>query len=257
MQSSLRTADVYYNLTDGSINAVQNLSHSIPQTLSQSEFLSSFTFLFGNDSSAQDPSNSTMWEYGGAVFWLAQEYSGNQSAIGYGPVFMSPLLLFQPLSRYLTTPYATQLYWPIAYPNFTVTNDSLIELAQSYPIPSIPRISVLVYLAVSAFIFIWCMRPMVLALLVDTTPTSNFDLLDFAARITANRYEGSFIEPLAALSNGQDVEFRKALEDKNIFVRDVEKAVDCGDEESKHIGKIGFTMKGDERRKLIQGSLYA
>ena len=199
-----------------------------------------------------------MWTYGGAVFWLAQEYAGNQSATGYAPIFMSPLLLFQPSSRYLTTPNAPQLYWPIAYPrNFTVTNDSLIELAQSYPVPSIPRWSVFVYLAVSAFIFVWCMGPMVLALRVDRAPSSNFELLDFAARITANRNEGSFIEPLAALSNGQDFRFRKALQDKDIFVRDVEKEGEGGDEEGKHIGKIGFTMKGYERRRLGHGSLYA
>lgn len=177
--------------------------------------------------------------------------------MGTGPIFMLPLLLFQPMSPYLTTPFARQLYFPIAYPqNYTVTNNSVIELAQSYPVPSIPGWSVVVYLAVSSFIFVWCVGGMFLGLLVTTPPTSNFDVVDFASRVIANHCDGSFTGPLAGLSNGKDSAIREALEDKLMFVRNVGTNGES-EEGPDQVGKIGFTMNGKEGHKLAPGELYA
>jgi hypothetical protein len=54
----------------------------------------------------------------------------------------------------------------------------------------------------------------------------------------------SLYDVLGALSNAEDEEIRKRLEDKNLYVRDV----------GEGIRKIGFTMK-NERTLLLTGHL--
>jgi hypothetical protein len=137
--------------------------------------------------------------------------------------------------------------------------NSLVQTQTTLLLPSIPRWSVLAYLIASSVIFFWCIGGLVLALFVQTPPTSSFDTVDFAARIIANHSDESLIHPLLTVANGRDAAIREALEDKVLFVRDVAAQEINGTEpgEGPYIGKIGFTMNSGEGHNLIRRGLYA
>ena len=83
-----------------------------------------------------------------------------------------------------------------------------------------------------------------MALFVDTSPeTSSFDVVDFTAGVTANRFDGSLVETFSSLPFGKDAEIRKRLEDKMVYVRQIpERRADSDDvEEISEIQKIGLT----------------
>jgi len=255
-RSSLRTADVYYNASEanGAITSVRNLSPPTLRTLSPSDLLASYTFFFDNDSSVAEPtgfgnnpfSSDAHLENSYAISWTGTFCALGTLPMHCGFLFALPLLVFQPMSPSLDTS------------NFSTPNQT-IELAQSFAVPIIPIWAVLVYLIVSSLILVWSVGGLALALFVDSPAISNFDLLDFAARINANRSDGSFAEPLASLSSGHDSAHREALEDKEIFLRDVggQTLVYAEDEAGPYIGKIGFTMDGGEGRRLVKGTLYS
>jgi len=258
-RSSLCTADVHYNAStssgnDGTITAVQNLSPPILQTLLPSDLLSSYTAFFDNDSSVQEPtgfgfkpfSSDAHLENSDAISWTGTFCALGTLPMHCGFLFALPLLAFQPKSPFLDVA------------NLSTPNQT-IEFAQSCAVPIIPSWAVVVYLIVSSFILAWSVGGLALALLVDSPAISNFDLLDFAARINANRSDASFAEPLASLSIGHGPVHREVLEYKDIFVRDVggQMLVDGEDEAGPHVGKIGFTMDGGKGRMLVKGSLYS
>jgi hypothetical protein len=235
---------------DKPIELVQSLSPSTPQSLVSSELLASFDFLFGNDSNEIETpqeafsSNSTA-DFGAAISFIAQQCTSNQIPLNCGIILALPLLVFQPNSHYVS--------------GTSTTPNSLVQLLTTFALPSIPNRSILVYLIVSTLIFFWCVGGLVLALFVDTPATSNFDCIDFAARIIANQSDGSFMQPLLTLTDGRDTAIREALEDKVLFVRDVGvQEVDGGHvREGPHVGKIGFTMNGGESHRLLRGASYA
>jgi hypothetical protein len=248
-RSSYLTANVSYNISavGPPIESVQVLSAPTPQTLSPSDLLHSFNWVFGNQSNEietprQEFSSNSSANFGEAITYIAKACVSNTLTPNCGILFALPLLVFQPISTYLSTQGGS--------PN------SLIELVQNFSLPSIPVWSVLVYFIVSAVIFFWSVGAMVLALFVDTPSNSNFDAVDFAARIIANHSEsGSLTEPLLGLSNGRDAAIQEALQDKDIFVRDV--AEQTEEKEGQDIGKIGFTMNDGEGKRLLRGALYA
>ena len=258
-RSSLCTADVHYNASisngaNATITAVQNLSPPILQNLLPSDLLSSYTLFFDNDSSVQEPtgfgfkpfSSDAHLENSDAISWTGTFCALGTLPMNCGFLFALPLLVFQPKSPFVD---ATNLSTP----------NQIIEFAESCAVPIIPTWAVIVYLIVSNLIFAWSVGGLALALFFRSPAISNFDLLDFAARINANRSDSSLAEPLAFLSIGHGSVYREALEDKNIFVRDVggQMFVDGEDEAHPHVGKIGFTMDGGKGRTLVKESLYS
>jgi hypothetical protein len=218
-----------YNTTAGDLNGPWAPTSYTPLA---SDLLNSFTSIFG-------PANSAVLsQYSPGVEFVSQWCNSTIPSIQCAILFTLPVLLFQSSSPFLTSP--------------DVYNVSM-EVSQSFPVTSVPGWCILVYVIVSTFILSWSVGWLILASHVDFPPTSNFEILDFASRVAANRSNGSFTETLASLSTAQDSAFRKALEDKKIFVRDFGNKEATVEEDGgiKRVGKIGFTMKGEEGTMLM------
>jgi hypothetical protein len=213
---SILTAHVTYNYWNQSIFDATNLSAAVPQIPPLEGFLGSFEALFGASyvpGLSTDP-ESTFSNYVSYLAFLFSSRPSQSDIVDYiGSVLTIPLLVFQPGFFLYSDPI----------PGFSAPADFVvpIELAQQVVLPSIPPWSVIVYLVVACLVFAWCIGGMITAILVDSPPASNYDVMDFATGVTANHGEGSFSQIFASLTFGNDRAIRKGLEDKAIYVRKV------------------------------------
>jgi hypothetical protein len=250
-RSSILTADVSYNIANSSIFAVSNLGVPTYQNITPADYIQSFQWIFGPQYQPGMPSDpvssvASLIQYLLIDFTppLVQGFSipnpelvSDTSTLAL--LLTIPLLLFQPVFNYVSTSNSS-----------TAGLSPSIELAEMCTLLSIPRWAVIVYIAIVSLIFLWCIGGIVIALFVDESPaTSNFDVVDFTAATTANRFEGSLADTFASLPFGKDAEIRKRLEDKSVYVRHLGGRMQSksdGVEGISEVNKIGFTTDGSK-----------
>lgn len=104
----------------------------------------------------------------------------------------------------------------------------------------IPKWTVILCIICSVTIYFWCMRAMFFGLSVQSPSTTNFGLIDFAAKAAWNKGDNPLARLLNEFSVGRNDLVREKLEDKVRFLGDVR--FEEGDGPGQSHRKIGFTM---------------
>lgn len=240
-RSWIRTADLTYNIANNTIFQISNLGPPTVQNITPLEYLGAFESLFGPQypSNISDDINSV---FSGWISYAAQNIF-IWKGIPDTPVNVAGHTVN--LANYLTMPLLNfqtgQGGWETTFPpEYSVD----VELSQQCVLQSIRPWAVLMYIGVVSLIFIWCIGGLVMAFLIDMTPeASSFDIVDFAAAVTANRTDGSLADTFASLRFGDDTEIRRRLQDKVVYLRRIDGEASESDEvaEISEAHKIGFT----------------
>jgi hypothetical protein len=231
---------------------VKNLSQPVPQTITPAGLRSAYTLFFGNDIGTGTIVNtsSTFAEY---ILMVAYQFSDQTPKVSYhtslSALLAIPLIVFQQNGE---NPKWNGTLLP---PEYHVQ----IDLSNNYVLAVIPKWTVLLYTITSIVIVLWCAAGMFVAMLVQSPPTSSFDLVDFTSRVLASRGDSSLSNTLATLSNGNNGAIRRTLQNQALLVRDVRLDSDeagQGTGADTQIGKIGFVFKGNGTARLSGGRLY-
>lgn len=154
---------------------------------------------------------------------------GGQAYIWFVGILTMPILLFQPnwLNPQLlnSTPTAIENSLP---PDLYISVDLSTQTVRAI----IPQWTVFLYLIVTLAAYFWCVGGMLLALFVQTPPSTPFQLVDFASRVVANDNDTSVSHLLGETWGGTSGIIRQKLEGTSLYLR---KAVDV-----KGGTKIGF-----------------
>jgi hypothetical protein len=255
MAASQRTADVVYNRFNGTIISVENLLPPVPETIAPGDLLSAFQLFFGEDVSNPDTnsSNSQFIQFVADTFYDSTASTAREALSGLLTV---PLLYLQEngFNPYWNTTLPGQLESGLS-PGLYID----IDLSQTLVVAVIPVWTVIVYAIASLIVFFWCVGGMLLALSIQSPPSSGFDLIDFTSRVTSNHDDSSLSSILGSLSNGKTKVIRKNLESETLLVRDVglySRSGGRGTGSHENYGKVGFALNDKVTTRLDGGQLY-
>lgn len=187
---SQRTADVVYSRTSQAITAFSNLSDPTPEIIAPSDLFLGFEAFFGPDytSTGNLAGNSSatgnfLYNYIDAL----TDYNPNDTALTpdeidtkvLGGLVSLPILMFEPTSGLCPNPDVD-----LTQPEVDLAPDLyfLLDLSESKVIAVIPKWVVLVYLVMSASVYVFCVGAIFLSFQADRPPVSSFEMIDFASK---------------------------------------------------------------------------
>jgi len=224
-----------YSRTSLDITAFSNLSDATPEIIAPSDLFHALDNILGPDytstgslADGNSPIGYILYNYIDIFTDPAQNESRsiNDTDLLLGGLVSLPILMSQP---------TTGLAGPdedLSIPQVGLASNLYfsVDLSKSKLIAAIPRWVVIVYLVVSATVYVCCVLAMVLSLQApgDQPPISSFEVLNLASKAVAlvddkhdafDHESRSFADLLSRLKTGSDQEIRKRLQRKRLFVQ--------------------------------------
>jgi hypothetical protein len=232
--------------------AFSNMSDPNPEIIAPSDLFLAFDYMFGPDYT----STGNLSDGNSAIGYVLYNYidiftdpSLNESrSINHTEIFTLgglvalPMLMSQPTSGLGPTPDVD-----LSIPQVGLASDLYlsVDLSQSNLIAVIPKWVVIVYLIMSATVYVCCVVAMFLSLQRPQPSVSSFEVLDLASKavsvtgkshlspyLTAEDVDGhaelndsannsvTFVQLLSRLKAGSDGDVRKRLEGRRLFIRE-------------------------------------
>ena len=185
---SQRTADVVYSRASHEITAFSNLSDPTPEIIAPSDLFLGIDAIFGPDYTTTgilaDNSSATgnlLYNYIDIFtdYDINEALSINETDTNeLGGLLTLPIFMFQATSLNPNPDVdLTQPQVGLA-PNLYIS----VDLSESKLIVVIPKWVVIVYLGISATVYVCCVGAIFLSLPADRPPVSSFEMIDFASK---------------------------------------------------------------------------
>jgi hypothetical protein len=200
MAFSRRAADMVYSRASQEITAFSNLSDPTPDIIAPSDLFHAFDNIFGPDytstgtlANGSSPIGYVLYDY--IDFYtdpsLNESRSINQTDLGLGGLVSLPILMSQATSGLSPDPDVD-----LSIPQLGLASNLYfsVDMSQSKLIAVIPKWVVIIYLSVSATVYLCCVVAMFLSLQGDQPPVSSFEVLDLASKAVAVAGESTFLQ---------------------------------------------------------------
>jgi hypothetical protein len=187
---SQRAADVVYSRTGQTITAFSNLSDPTPEIIAPSDLFLGFEGFFGPDYTTTGSLAGNSSATGNFLYNYIDtltDYNSNDSALTpavidtkiLGGLVSLPILMFGPTGGLGPNPDVD-----LTQPEVDLAPDLyfLVDLSQSKVIAVIPKWVVIVYLVMSASVYVFCVGAIFLSFQADRPPVSSFEMIDFASK---------------------------------------------------------------------------
>jgi hypothetical protein len=187
---SQRAADVVYSRTSQAITAFSNLSDPTPEIITPSDLFLGFEAIFGPDYTTTGNLAGNSSAAGNFLYNYIDtitNYNSNESSLTpadidtkvVGGLVSLPILMFEPVSGLGPNPDVD-----LTQPEVDLAPDLyfLVDLSESKVVAVIPKWVVIVYLVMSASVYVFCVGAIFMSFQADRPPVSSFEMIDFASK---------------------------------------------------------------------------